>query len=93
MGATAGMRLGAVWSVSQDPNVPYYGSGVDQGTFGANDYCGRRRFAAGYRTPPSGRRVRIYVQRYGCRAPKEVTVYLTVTFARLGGDRVGASGP
>jgi hypothetical protein len=43
MAATAGMRLGAVWSVSQDPNVPYYGSGIVQGTFGGNDYCGTRR--------------------------------------------------
>ena len=49
IGATAGMRLGAVWAVGQDPNVPYYGSGVAQGTFGGNDDCGRRRFAAGFR--------------------------------------------
>jgi hypothetical protein len=68
MGAAAGMRLGAVWSVSQDPNVPYYGSGVVQGTFGANRYCGT-----------VGRRGH---RRHACRAPDEVTVYLTVTFAR-----------
>jgi hypothetical protein len=65
MAAIAGMRVGAVWSVSQDPNVPYPGSGVNQGTFGGNDFCGLMR---------RGRR--------GCRAPKEVTVYLTVTFAQ-----------
>jgi hypothetical protein len=82
MGATAGMRLGAVWSVSQDPNVPYYGSGVNQGTFGADDYCGQVRRAAGFRTTSTGRRVRRFVQRHECRAPKEVTVYLTVTFAQ-----------
>jgi len=82
IGATAGMRLGAVWAVGQDPNVPYYGSGVAQGTFGGNDYCGRRRFAAGFRTLPSGRRVRIFKQRFRCQAPKDVTVYLTVTFAQ-----------
>jgi hypothetical protein len=64
MAAIAGMRVGAVWSVSQDPNVPYPGSGVNQGTFGGNDFCGVMR------------------KRRGCRAPKEVTVYLTVTFAQ-----------
>jgi hypothetical protein len=62
MAAIAGMRVGAVWSVSQDPNVPYPGSGVTQGTFGGNDFCGMMR------------------GRHGCRAPREVTVYLTVTF-------------
>ncbi len=82
MGATAGMRLGAVWSVSQDPNVPYPGSGVNQGTFGANDYCGQVRRAAGLRTTSTGRQVRRFVQRRECRAPEEVTVYLTVTFAQ-----------
>ncbi len=72
LAATAGMRLGAVWSVGQDPNVPYYGSGVAQGTFGGNDYCGRVRRTVG------GRRL----WRQACRAPKEVTVYLVVTFAQ-----------
>ena len=82
LAAAAGMKVGAVWSVSQDPNVPYYGNGVVQGTFGGNDYCGRVRRAAGYRTTEGGRRVRRYVYRQGCRAPKEVTVYLTVTYAQ-----------
>jgi hypothetical protein len=82
MAAAAGMRVGAVWSVGVDPNLPYYGGGVAQGTFGGNDYCGIVRRFAGYRTTPSGRRVRRYVQRRGCRAPRDVTVYLTVTFAQ-----------
>jgi hypothetical protein len=68
MGTVAGMRLGAVWSVSQDPNLPYYGSGVVQGTFGANEYCGT-----------IGRGAK---RRHACRAPRDVTVYLTVTFAQ-----------
>jgi hypothetical protein len=73
LASTAGMRLGAVWSVSQDPNVPYYGSGVVQGTFGGNDYCGTRRVrvSAGH-----------YTSRHLCQAPRDVTVYLTVTFAQ-----------
>jgi len=87
MGATAGLRLGAVWAVSQDPNLPYYGSGVVQGTFGGDDYCGRRRFPTGFRTLPSGRRVRTCGRRFVCQAPKDVTVYLTVTFAQAGGVR------
>jgi hypothetical protein len=82
LGATAGMTLGAVWSVSQDPNVPYYGGGINQGTFGVNEYCGRMRVAAGFRTTADGRKVRRYAQRRGCRAPKTATVYLTVTFAQ-----------
>ena len=65
LAAVAGMRVGAVWSVSQDPNVPYYGSGVNMGTFGATRYCGTVRKRG-----------------HVCRAPREVTVYLTVTFAQ-----------
>jgi hypothetical protein len=80
--AAAGMRLGAVWSVGQDPNVPYPGSGVNQGTFGGNDYCGQRRFSVGVTTRPDGRRVRQYKQRHVCDAPREVDVYLSVTFTQ-----------
>ena len=80
--AAAGMRLGALWSVGVDPNVPYYGGGVVQGTFGGNDYCGRRRVVVGVKTLPSGRRARQYKTRDICQAPKDVTVYLTVTFAQ-----------
>jgi hypothetical protein len=80
--AAAGLRLGAVWSVGQDPNVPYPGSGVNQGTFGGNDYCGRRRSSAGVTTRPDGRRVRRYRWRHVCDAPREVHVYLSVTFAQ-----------
>jgi hypothetical protein len=82
MAAVAGVRLGAVWSVGQDPNVPYPGGGVNQGTFGGNDYCGQMRHSAGYRIASNGRRVRRYVQRYTCRAPREVDVFLVVTFAQ-----------
>jgi hypothetical protein len=80
--AAAGMRLGAVWSVGQDPNVPYPGSGVNQGTFGGNDYCGQRRISVGVTTRPDGRRVRQFKQRYVCDAPREVDIYLSVTFTQ-----------
>jgi len=80
--AAAGMRLGAVWSVGQDPNVPYFGSGVNQGTFGGNDYCGQRRRPAGFRITSDGRRVRRFVQRFTCDAPREVDIYLSATFAQ-----------
>ena len=76
------MRLGAVWSVGQDPNVPYSGSGVNQGTFGGNDYCGQRRRLAGFRTTSDGRRVRRFVQRYGAARRARSTIYLSVTFAQ-----------
>ena len=82
MAAVAGMRLGAVWSVGQDANVPYPGSGVNQGTFGGNDYCGQRRVAVGVTTRPDGRRVRQYKQRHVCDAPREVDLYLSVTFTQ-----------
>jgi hypothetical protein len=68
LAAIAGMRLGAAWSVGVDPNVPYYGSGVGQGTFGINRYCGT-----------IGRRGK---RRHACNAPDVVNVYLTVTFAQ-----------
>ncbi len=82
MAAVAGMRLGAVWSVGQDPNVPYFGSGVNQGTFGGNDFCGPRRVRIGVTTRPDGRRVPRYRQRHVCDAPREVDLYLAVTFAQ-----------
>jgi hypothetical protein len=80
--AAAGVRLGPVSSVGQDPSVPFYGSGVNQGTFGGNDYCGRRRVSVGVTTRPDGRRVRRYKTRFMCKAPREVDVYLSVTFAQ-----------
>jgi hypothetical protein len=80
--AAAGMRLGAIWAAGQEPNVPYYGSGISMGTFGVDRYCGRTRVRVGYRTTASGRRVRRYEQRHVCRVPREAIVYLTVTFAQ-----------
>jgi hypothetical protein len=68
LAAIAGMELGAVWSVSVDPNVPYYGGGLTRGTFGINRFCGT-----------IGRRGH---RRHACNAPDVVNVYLTVTFAQ-----------
>lgn len=70
----AGMRLGAIWAAGQEPNVPYWGSGIEQGTFGGDRYCGRARVRSG------GKRV----WRHVCRAPRDVTIYLTVTVAQAG---------
>ena len=80
--AAAGVRLGAVWSVAQDPKITYFGGGVDQGTFGGNDFCGQRRRPAGFRITSDGRRVRRFVLRHSCDAPREVDIYLSVTFAQ-----------
>lgn len=71
MASAAGFALGDVWAVEQDPNVPYYGSGLEQGTFGGNRFCGR------VRSRRAGRR---WVRT--CRVPTESVVYLTVTYAR-----------
>lgn len=78
----AGIELGGVWAVERDPNLPWPGSGVEQGTFGNGRYCGTMRRAAGFRTTEDGRRVRRFVSRHGCRAPRDVTVYLTITVAQ-----------
>jgi hypothetical protein len=75
MAEAAGMRIGRIWAVSQDPNVPYFRSGIDQGTFGPGAYCGRVRSR---RSASRGRWIRT------CRVPKESSVYLTVTFEREG---------
>jgi hypothetical protein len=78
----AGMTLGDVTAVRPSAQ-PYWSTDII-GTFGANRFCGRVRRFAGYRTTPSGRRVRRYVMRHGCRAPSDVTVTLEVTFAPAG---------
>lgn len=71
--ASSGLQLGEVWAVEQEANVPYYGSGIEQGTFGVNRFCGRIRSR---RAATRGRWVRT------CRVPRESTVYLRVSFAR-----------
>jgi hypothetical protein len=78
----AGMRLGTIWAAGQEPNVPYWGNGLTEGTFGVNRYCGRTRVHVGYRTNSQGRRVRRFERRHVCRVPREVNAYLTVTFAQ-----------
>ena len=83
LGDASGIRLGEVWAVERDPNLPYPGSGLEPPTpFGNGRYCGTLRRFAGYRTTPDGRRVRRHVSRRACRAPRDVSVYLTVTFAQ-----------
>ncbi|HEX8104425.1 MAG TPA: hypothetical protein VF533_17550 [Solirubrobacteraceae bacterium] len=66
--AGSGIALGEVWAVVQENNVPYYGSGIDVGTFGTNQFCGRVRSHRGWRRT--------------CRVPKDAVAYMTVTVAR-----------
>jgi hypothetical protein len=68
LAAVAGMKLGAVWAVDVDPNVPYWGAGIALGTFGIDEYCG---------TVGRGKK-----RHHACRAPKKVNFYLTVTFTQ-----------
>ena len=71
------MRLGAVWSVGQDPNVPYYGSGVNQGTFGGNDYCGAvGAYRVGIATASTAGACAATCSGTSASAPREVDVYL-----------------
>jgi hypothetical protein len=76
----AGSRLGKIYGVAPETSGSYAWS-AETGTFGPGRYCGRVRRFAGFRTTSSGRRVRRYHWTRSCRAPREVFVNLTVTFA------------
>ena len=78
--AAAGLRLGAIHGVAPETSGSYAWS-AETGTFGPGRYCGRVRRSAGFRTTSTGRRARRYRWTRSCRAPREVIVNLTVTFA------------
>lgn len=78
--AATGLRLGAIYGVAPETSGSYAWSG-ETGTFGPGRYCGGVRRSAGFRTTSTGRRTRRYRWTRSCRAPREVIVNLTVTFA------------
>ena len=78
--AAAGLRLGTIYGVAPETSDSYAWSG-ETGTFGPGRYCGRVRRSAGFRTTSTGHRARRYRWTRSCRAPREVIVNLTVTFA------------
>ena len=80
MAAASGLRLGAIYGVAPETSGNYAWS-AEPGTFGPGHYCGRVRRFAGFRMLSTGRRARRYRWVRGCRAPGEVIVSLTVTFA------------
>ena len=79
--AASGLRLGAIYAVAPETSGSY-GWSAETGTFGPARYCGRARRSAGSRITSSGRRARRYRFVRTCRAPREVTVNIAVTFAR-----------
>ena len=81
--AAAGLRLGAIYGVAPETSGSFAWSS-ESGTFGPGRYCGRVRRFAGYRTTSTGRRARHYRWTRSCRAPRDVTVNLSVTFTRRG---------
>lgn len=62
--------LGEVWAIVQEADMPWYGAGVVQGTFGPNRYWGRIRSRRTHRW------------RRTCRVPEDAVAYMTVTVAR-----------
>jgi hypothetical protein len=79
--AASGLRLGALYGIAPETSGSYAWSS-ETGTFGPGRYCGRVRRSAGYRITSTGRRARRYRWTRSCRAPREVTVNLSVTFTR-----------
>lgn len=80
MAVASGLRLGAIYGVAPETSGSYAWS-AEPGTFGPGRYCGRVRRFAGFRILSTGRRARRYRRARSCRAPGEVIVSLTVTFA------------
>jgi hypothetical protein len=80
--AAAGLRLGKIYGVAPETSGSYAWSG-ETGTFGPGKYCGRVRRFSGFRTTSTGRRARHYRWTRSCRAPREVIVNLSVTFAPI----------
>ena len=78
--AAAGLHLGDVYAVAPVTSGSYAWA-AEPGTFEPGRYCGSVRRFAGYRQTAPGRRVRRYRQVHGCRAPSDVTVNLSVSFA------------
>ena len=76
----SGLRLGAIYGVGPETSGSY-GWSAETGTFGPGRFCGRVRRFAGFRILSTGRRARRYRWARSCRAPREVIVSLTVTFA------------
>src|SRR4051812_5365636 len=85
--AEAGMPLGAITAVEEEPAAPPYffgpfGAGA-QGTFGPGRYCGHvtRVIFAPRRPGDTRRRVTGRRTVRSCRVPREATTTLSVTFA------------
>jgi hypothetical protein len=77
----AGLRLGAIVSVSDAPTSPYGPSFGFYGSFGPDRFCGRVRVSV-FKRDANGTRRRVGTRsRHTCRVPPTVTSTVTVTFA------------
>lgn len=84
LAAAAGLTLGALQAVAEQPGSPYGpfgGYGLD-GTFGPGRYCGRIRTPV-FKRDARGRRVfqRRFRSHFGCRVPSTATTTISATFA------------
>jgi hypothetical protein len=85
LAAAAGLTLGALESVAEQPPspfVPYGGAiGID-GTFGPGKFCGRIRTPV-FKRDKHGRNVfqQRFHSHFGCRVPGNVTITVSATFS------------
>jgi hypothetical protein len=81
LAASLGLRVGALQSVAEQSNSPFFFYGGLDGTFGPGRYCGtiRRRVM---HTTKSGRRVPTgkIRSRHLCRVPPNVTTSVSATY-------------
>jgi hypothetical protein len=85
LAAAAGLTLGALESVAEQPQSPFMpyggGNGVD-GTFGPGKFCGTIR-APVFKRDKQGRNVfqNRFHSHFGCRVPGNVTITISAMFS------------
>jgi hypothetical protein len=76
-----GLTLGAVVSVSDAQNSPFYGPGPFFGPFGQNQFCGTLRQPI-FKKAKNGRRKVVGTKKvHRCIVPQFATISLTVTYS------------
>ena len=84
LATAAGLTLGALVSVTEQPQSPYFGPfpyGID-GTFGPGKWCGTIRTPILKKVKGGGRRrTGRYRTAHGCRFPHQVQTNVSATFA------------
>jgi hypothetical protein len=76
-----GLTLGAVVSVSDAQNLPFYGPGQFIGPFGPDQFCGTLRQPIFTKGKNGKRRLKGLKKVHRCIVPRTASVTLTVTYA------------